>query len=100
MIVYTLTANVDEDIDNEWLQWIKDEVFTFIKDTQLVIETKTFKVLNDNEGVTYTFQFYFKDVFVYKLFLTEHHKNFSTLLSKYGHPKVAYFNTLLQPIEM
>jgi hypothetical protein len=99
MIVYTLTANVDEDIANEWLQWMKDEVIHFVQETQLTIKYKVFKVLNDNEGVTYTFQFFFKDAFVYKLFLTEHHKHFSSMLGKYSHPKVAYFNTLLQLIE-
>jgi hypothetical protein len=99
MIVYTLTANVDEDIANEWLQWMKDEVIHFVQQTQLTVKYKVFKVLNDNEGVTYTFQFFFKDAFVYKLFLTEHHKHFSSMLGKYSHPKVAYFNTLLQLIE-
>ena len=67
MLVYTLTANVDEDIANEWLQWMKDEVIHFVQQTQLTVKYKIFKVLNDNEGVTYTFQFFFKDAFVYKL---------------------------------
>ena len=98
MIVYTLTANIDTELADEWLQWMKDEVIQFVQETQLSVDYKIFKVLNDNEGVTYTFQFFFKDVFVYKLFLSEHHKNFSNLLSKYSHPKVAYFNTLLQQI--
>jgi len=99
MLVYTLTANVDEDIANEWLQWMKDEVIHFVQQTQLTVKYKIFEVLNDNEGVTYTFQFFFKDAFVYKLFLTEHHKHFSSMLGKYSHPKVAYFNTLLQMID-
>lgn len=98
MIVYTLTANIDEDLAEEWLQWMKTEVINFVEQTQLTVEYKLFKVLNDNEGVTYTFQFYFKDVFVYKLFLSEHHKQFAALLNTYGHPKVAYFNTLLQQL--
>ena len=98
MIVYTLTANIDEDIAEEWLQFMKDEVIHFVTETQLTVEYKMFQVLNDNEGVTYTFQFFFKDAFVYKLFLTDHHKNFAQLLKKYSHPKVAYFNTLLQQL--
>lgn len=98
MIVYTLTANIDEDISEEWLQFMRNEVLLFIQETQLVLEHKIFKVLNDNEGVTYTFQFYFKDPFVYKLFFTEHHKKFAQMLNNYGHPKVAYFNTLLQQL--
>jgi hypothetical protein len=98
MIVYTLTANIDEDLADEWLQWMKDEVIEFVQQTQLSVDYKIFKVLNDNEGVTYTFQFYFKDAFVYKLFLSEHHRHFAELLNTYGHPKVAYFNTLLQQL--
>ena len=99
MLVYTLTANIDTDLADEWLQWMKDEVIYFVTQTQLTVQYKIFKVLNDNEGVTYTFQFFFKDAFVYKLFLNEHHKNFAALLNKYTHPKVVYFNTLLQEME-
>ena len=98
MIVYTLTANIDTELGDEWLQWMKDDVIHFVQETQLTVYYKIFKVLNDNEGVTYTFQFFFKDVFVYKLFLSEHHKNFSALLGKYTPPQVVYFNTLLQQI--
>ena len=98
MIVYTLTANIDTDIAEEWLQWMKDEVIHFVHQTQLTVDHKIFKVLNDNEGVTYTFQFFFKDVMVYKVFLNDHHKEFSVLLNTYTPPKVAYFNTLLQQI--
>ncbi|MFN8266624.1 MAG: DUF4286 family protein [Chitinophagales bacterium] len=98
MIVYTLTANIDEDLAEEWLQFMRNEVIHFVQETQLTLDYKMFKVLNDNEGVTYTFQFFFKDPLVYKLFLSEHHKYFAQLLNKYGHPKVAYFNTLLQQL--
>ncbi|HMV15922.1 MAG: DUF4286 family protein [Chitinophagales bacterium] len=98
MIVYTLTANVDEDIADEWLQWMKNEVLHFALGTQLPVEFKSFKVLNDNEGVTYTFQLFFKDVFVYKLFLTEHHADFSKLINAKYTDKAVYFNTLLQQL--
>lgn len=98
MIVYTLTANIDEDLADEWLQFMRNEVIHFVQETQLSVEYKIFKVLNDNEGITYTFQFYFKDAMVYKLFLSEHHAHFAKMLNRYGHPKVAYFNTLLQQL--
>jgi len=98
MIVYTLTANIDEDLSEEWLQFMREEVIHFMIETQLIVDNKTFKVLNDQVGVTYTFQFYFKDPFVYKLFLSEHHKQFAQLLNRYSHPKVAYFNTLLEQV--
>lgn len=98
MIVYTLTANVDTDIAEEWLQWMREEVLAFVFETQLPLEYKVFKVLNDQEGVTYTFQIFFKDVFVYKLFLTEHHADFAKMLSSRYEEKAAFFNTLLQQL--
>jgi hypothetical protein len=60
MIVYTLTANIDTELADEWLQWMKDDVIHFIQETQLTVDHKIFKVLNDNEGVTFTFQFFLK----------------------------------------
>lgn len=98
MIVYTLTANVDEDIAGEWLQWMKDEVLHFALQTQLPVKYKSFKVLNDNEGVTYTFQIFFKDVLVYKLFLSEYHADFSKIINAKYTDKAVYFNTLLQQL--
>ena len=49
MIVYTFTANIDEDISQEWLQFMRDEVILFVQETQLISEYKIFQVLNDNE---------------------------------------------------
>lgn len=100
MLVYTLTANIDTDLSEEWLQWMQAEVILFLKETQTVADYKTFKVLNDNEGVTFTFQFFFKDETIYDFFIAEHHPKFAALLNTYGHPKVAYFNTLLEQLDI
>lgn len=97
-IVYTITANVDEDIADEWLLWMKEEVLQFALETQLPMKYKLFKVLNDTEGVTFTFQIFFKDVFAYKLFLNEHHKVFSEMVGSKYSEKAVYFNTLLQEL--
>ncbi len=98
MIVYTLTANVDKDIAAEWLQWMKEEALHFVQETQLPVKYTVFKVLNDNEGITYTFQIFFKDIFVYKLFLSEHHKPFSDIINSRYLNKAVYFNTLLEQL--
>ena len=98
MIVYTLTANVDEDIAEEWLHWMKHEVMLLVEETQLTLEYKVFKVLNDNEGVTFTFQIFFKGVFVYQLFLKEHHAHFAKQINTKYTEKAVYFNTLLQQL--
>lgn len=98
MIVYTFTANIDDDLADEWLQYVKNEVIPFVLNTSLIVENKIFKVLNDNEGHTYTFQFYFEDPVIYNQFFTNYHKQLATMLNKYAHPKVVYFNTLLKQL--
>ena len=77
------------------MQCLKEEVLHFALETQLPIEYKVFKVLNDNEGVIYTFQIFLKDVFVYKLFLSEHHGDFNKIINAKYSNKAVYFNTLL-----
>lgn len=98
MIVYTFTANIDDDLSDEWLQYVKSVVIPFLLNTSLVKEHKIFKVLNDNEGQTFSFQFYFENPVVYHQFFSNYHKQLAQLLNKYKHPKVVYFNTLLQQL--
>ena len=45
MIIYNITINIDASIHEEWLQWMKDEVFYFALQTQLPVKYKSFKVL-------------------------------------------------------
>ncbi|MCB0508070.1 MAG: DUF4286 family protein [Chitinophagales bacterium] len=98
MIVYTLTANVDEDIATDWLLWMKHEILQFVHDTNLLVEYKLFKVLNDKEGVTFTFQLFFQDETAYQSFIQYHHAEFASKINERYTDKAVYFNTLLQQL--
>ncbi|MEZ5054287.1 MAG: DUF4286 family protein [Chitinophagales bacterium] len=96
MIVYTLTANIDEDVADEWLHWMKSEILHFVQETHLLVEYKVFKVLNDQEGVTFTFQLFFANETIYQQFITHHHAQFAAKINARYTDKAVYFNTLLQ----
>ena len=69
MIVYTLTANIDEDLaDRIVLQFMRNEVIQFVqRNSNSSVEYKIFgSTKTDNEGITEAFQFYFPDAMVYK----------------------------------
>lgn len=58
MIIYNVTANIDESIHTEWLEWIKGHIPQVLA-TGKFIEAKLTKVLveEDMGGITYSVQY-------------------------------------------
>ena len=58
MIIYNVTANIDESIHEEWLNWIKEHIPQVLA-TGKFSEAKLTKVLVDEEmgGITYSVQY-------------------------------------------
>lgn len=99
MIVYNVTVNVDLDIHDEWLKWMKDVHILEVMQTGLFFENRMFKVMVDEEaGVTYSIQYSCNNMNDYNTYQQQHapalqqkHKQ------KYGEKFVA-FRTLLQKV--
>ena len=58
MIIYNITANVDDSIHEEWLTWIKEHIPQVLA-TGKFTEAKLTKVLVEEEmgGITYSIQY-------------------------------------------
>ncbi|WP_418508986.1 DUF4286 family protein [Corallibacter sp.] len=58
MIVYNVTANIDDSIHNEWLNWIKNHI-PLVLATGHFTEAKLTRVLVEEEmgGLTYSIQY-------------------------------------------
>jgi hypothetical protein len=58
MIIYNVTANIDESIHSEWLNWIKEHIPQVLA-TGKFTEAKLTKVLVEEEmgGLTYSVQY-------------------------------------------
>ena len=58
MIIYNVTANIDESIHNEWLTWIKEHIPKVLASGQFT-EAKLTRVLveEDMGGLTYSIQY-------------------------------------------
>ena len=58
MIIYNVTVNVENDIREEWLQWMKTKHIPDVMATGYFTENKICKVLVDEEqGTTYSIQY-------------------------------------------
>ncbi|MCW3070813.1 MAG: hypothetical protein JWO44_703 [Bacteroidetes bacterium] len=58
MIIYNVTVNIENDVREEWLNWMKTVHIPDVMATGYFIENKVCKVLVDEEqGTTYSIQY-------------------------------------------
>lgn len=58
MIIYNVTVNIENDVKDEWLQWMKTVHIPDVMATGHFLENKICKVLVDEEqGTTYSIQY-------------------------------------------
>ena len=58
MIIYNVTININDDVREEWLKWMKESHIPQVMNTGLFIEYRICKVLVQEEsGTTYSVQY-------------------------------------------
>ncbi|MEI6487373.1 MAG: DUF4286 family protein [Bacteroidota bacterium] len=58
MIIYNVTVNIENDVREEWLNWMKEIHVPDVMRTGYFVENKICKVLVDEEqGTTYSIQY-------------------------------------------
>ena len=64
MFLYNVTVGIDKDVEQEWLQWMKDEHIPNVMDTGMFVEYRIYKVLHDQEegSVSYSVQYFAKTI--------------------------------------
>ena len=61
MILYNITVNIDHDIHQEWLFWMKDVHIPDVLSTGLFIENKIAKIhAEEDGGLSYSIQYLLK----------------------------------------
>lgn len=101
MIIYNVTINVESDIHDEWLHWMKEKHIPDVMNTGKFMEYKICKILTKQEGETgetYAIQYTCKNMQDYE----DYQKNFAPQLQaehseRYKNKFVA-FRTLLELI--
>ena len=69
MIIYNVTVNVDDSIQDEWIAWMKKEHIQAVLDTGLFTGYRFTKVLVEEEsGTTYSIQYEAADLESFKLY--------------------------------
>ncbi len=99
MIIYNVTINIENDVREEWLQWMKTKHIPDVMDTGCFIENKICKVLVDEEqGTTYSIQYTCENMDRLKEYQQHHAPRLQKeVADKYANKFVA-FRTVLEII--
>jgi len=68
MIVNNITINIEKELEEKWLLWMKEEIIPQILAFPAIKSHSGLKLLNEIEGqgATYSFQFHFSSVTEYE----------------------------------
>jgi hypothetical protein len=99
MIVYNVTVNIDHDVHEEWLVWMKEVHIPEVMATGLFVESRMHRVLADDPGgITYAIQYTAPDMAHYERYRDEHAQRLQAAhTARYGDRFVA-FRTLLEVV--
>ena len=98
MILYNITINIDNEVLNEWLEWMKNSYIPHVLNTGLFIDHKIFQLLNEEPGndTTYAFQFFLSNMEDYEKYLQEYDQLHQRYLNEKYKGRFGDFKTLLK----
>ena len=101
MILYNVTVNIDSDVENDWIQWMKETHIPEVMDTGFFTEYRMLKMLTedpDETGKTYAIQYSAETLDHLEDYLnTAAPKLQKASIIRYG-TKMAAFRTVLEEV--
>lgn len=99
MIIYNITINIEDDVHDEWLRWMKEIHVPEVMKTGLFIENRICKLLSEEEtGTTYAIQYTCKSIDDYNIYRKEHAPRLQQEHIQKYRDKFVAFRTLLEII--
>jgi hypothetical protein len=97
MIIYNVTVNVDSDIAEGWLHWMKRTHIPDVMATGLFLDARVCRILAEEEGgQSYAIQYTCADMATYERYKAEHAPRLQAETQKYYGGKFVAFRTLLE----
>jgi hypothetical protein len=97
MIIYNITVNIDNDVKQQWLDWMKQHHIPQVMNTGCFVEHKICKVLVDEEqGTTYSVQYTCNTMDDYEAYKNLHAPRLRKDVTDKFANKLVAFSTLLE----
>ena len=99
MILYNVTINVDLEVHDEWLEWMKEVHIPDVMATGLFEESKIFRIhTGEDEENTYSIQYFCKSIDDYETYQKEHAPRLQQEHSEKYKDKFTAFRTILEEV--
>lgn len=99
MIIYNVTVNIENDVHDEWLNWMKNQHIPDVMKTNCFIDNKICKVLVEEEqGTTYSIQYTTQDMATLEKYQREYAPRLQKEHSERFANKFVAFRTLLEVV--
>ena len=99
MILYNVTINIDYDVHDEWLDWIKNKHIPDVLKTGLFIENKICRILAEEDGgKSYSIQYFLKNMDDYYTYQKEYASSLQLEHTQKYEGKFAAFRTILEVV--
>lgn len=99
MILYNVTINIDYDVHDEWLDWMKNKHIPDVLKTGLFIENKICRILAEEDGgKSYSIQYFLKNMDDYYTYQKEYASSLQLEHTQKYEGKFAAFRTILEVV--
>ncbi|MEP0368686.1 MAG: DUF4286 family protein [Cyclobacteriaceae bacterium] len=101
MIIYNVTVNIDHEIFEEWLAWMKDTHIPDVMATGCFESHKILRLLNESpdvEGLTFAIQYFAPDMKTLNTYAAQHQPALQQEVQKRYGERVVAFRTLLEEV--
>lgn len=101
MYLYNVTVNIEEDVHDKWLNWMKDTHIPDVMATGCFVANRMLMVLSEieNNGKTYSIQYYFNRMEDYLKYQEKFAPGLQKAHSDQFRDKYVAFRTLLKIVE-
>lgn len=98
MVIYNITYSVAKNINEQWLNWMKETHIREIIETGLYVKYQMVKLLDtdEDESTTYAIQFYAQTKGKHLEYIREHEVSFKLKSSRQWGNEVLGFGTLME----
>jgi hypothetical protein len=101
LILYNVTVNINEEVNNEWFEWMKEDHIPEVMATGLFTDCRMFRLLGSEAdgGITYSIQYFCESMEEYD----EYQKKFAAEIQKKHNEKYkdkfAAFRTIMESVK-
>lgn len=100
MLLYNVTVGIDKEIEQEWIDWMKQQYIPVVMKTEMFTDWKMYRVLHDQEdgSVSYSIQYFAADIQEVVNFVEKIEPELNVEFQKRFKDRHVAFRTLLEEV--